>query len=234
MCDCVIRRVERASKSPRARDRTLFRSKHPNARSISYKRDRMRNLAACWYTCPLRVLLLKRSTVMRKARRPQLSRYVLRACCCEKAACVAGVVANRSLNPSWLPPAARNGPKQSAQIPSPYSLHPCSGPRFPNLPPSPPPLSPPLIPILLWPSIATTSTSDVQALEQVSVSTPRDLVRLGAFPDVLVGAVRERLGEERFASMADRVTAGAVERWRREGDRLLEQRPWLELWVHEG
>lgn len=73
-----------------------------------------------------------------------------------------------------------------------------------------------------------------QALEEVSVSTPRDLVRLGAFPDVLVGAVRDRLGAERFAPLAGRITAEAVEAWRRKGDRLLEQRPWLELWVHEG
>lgn len=73
-----------------------------------------------------------------------------------------------------------------------------------------------------------------QALEQVSVSTPRDLVRLGAFPDVLVGAVRERLGAERFTPLEGRITATAVESWRAKGDRLLEQRPWLELWVHEG
>lgn len=74
----------------------------------------------------------------------------------------------------------------------------------------------------------------MQALEEVSVSTPRDLVRLGAFPDVLVGAVRARLGAERFAPLAGRITAEAVDAWRRKGDRLLEKRPWLELWVHGG
>lgn len=73
-----------------------------------------------------------------------------------------------------------------------------------------------------------------QALEEVSVSTPRDLVRMGAFPDVLVGAVRDRVGAERFAPLAGLITAEAVEAWRRKGDRLLEQRPWLELWVHQG
>lgn len=83
-------------------------------------------------------------------------------------------------------------------------------------------------------SDATTTTTTMQALEQVSVSTPRDLVRLGAFPDVLVGAVRDRLGAEAFAPLAGRITAGAVDKWRRKGDRLLEQRPWLELWVHGG
>eukprot|EP00903_Cladosiphon_okamuranus_P006930 g6745.t1 len=72
----------------------------------------------------------------------------------------------------------------------------------------------------------------VEALEQVSVSTPRDLVRLGAFPDVLVGAVRDQLGAELFAPLAGRITADAVDSWRRKGDCLLEQRPWLELWVH--
>lgn len=77
-------------------------------------------------------------------------------------------------------------------------------------------------------------STTTQALEEVSVSTPRDLVRLGAFPDVLVGAVRDRLGAERFAPLAGRITAEAVDAWRRKGDRLLEQRPWLELWVHGG
>lgn len=81
--------------------------------------------------------------------------------------------------------------------------------------------------------IFPTSTSR-QALEEVSVTTPRDLVRMAAFPDVLVGAVRDRLGGERFAPLAGRITAEAVELWRRKGDRLLEQRPWLELWVHGG
>ncbi|CAM9502684.1 unnamed protein product [Ectocarpus sp. 6 AP-2014] len=74
----------------------------------------------------------------------------------------------------------------------------------------------------------------IEALEEVSVSTPRDLVRMGAFPDVLVGAVRDKVGAERFAPLAGLVTAEAVETWRRKGDRLLEQRPWLELWVHQG
>lgn len=73
-----------------------------------------------------------------------------------------------------------------------------------------------------------------QALEKVAVSTPRDLVRLGAFPDVLIGAVKDQLGTEHFAPLESRITTQAVEEWRREGDRLLEQRPWLELWVHEG
>lgn len=68
----------------------------------------------------------------------------------------------------------------------------------------------------------------------MSVSTPRDLVRLGAFPDVLVGAVRDHLGAERFAPLEGRITATAVKSWQRKGDHLLEQRPWLELWVHEG
>ncbi|CAM9325703.1 unnamed protein product [Ectocarpus sp. 8 AP-2014] len=74
----------------------------------------------------------------------------------------------------------------------------------------------------------------IEALEEVSVSTPRDLVRMGAFPDVLVGAVRDKVGAERFAPLAGLITAEAVETWRRKGDRLLEQRPWLELWVHQG
>ncbi|CAM9892219.1 unnamed protein product [Ectocarpus fasciculatus] len=74
----------------------------------------------------------------------------------------------------------------------------------------------------------------IEALEEVSVSTPRDLVRMGAFPDVLVGAVRDKVGAERFAPLAGLITAEAVEAWRRKGDRLLEQRPWLELWVHQG
>ncbi|CAN0501476.1 unnamed protein product [Ectocarpus sp. 8 AP-2014] len=73
----------------------------------------------------------------------------------------------------------------------------------------------------------------IEALEEVSVSTPRDLVRMGAFPDVLVGAVRDKVGAERFAPLAGLITAEAVETWRRKGDRLLEQRPWLELWVHQ-
>ncbi|CAB1121007.1 unnamed protein product [Ectocarpus sp. CCAP 1310/34] len=74
----------------------------------------------------------------------------------------------------------------------------------------------------------------IEALEEVSVSTPRDLVRMGAFPDVLVGAVRDKVGAERFAPLAGLITTEAVEAWRRKGDRLLEQRPWLELWVHQG
>lgn len=68
----------------------------------------------------------------------------------------------------------------------------------------------------------------------MAVSTPRDLVRLGSFPDVLVGAVRDRMGAERFATLENCITVETVEAWRRKGDRLLEQRPWLELWVHEG
>lgn len=73
-----------------------------------------------------------------------------------------------------------------------------------------------------------------QALEEVAVSTPRDLVRLGAFPDVLVGAVKDKVGAERWGPLEGRVTCAAVDAWRRKGDELLEQRPWLELWVHEG
>lgn len=77
------------------------------------------------------------------------------------------------------------------------------------------------------------STCCIKALEEVAVSTPRDLVRLGAFPDVLVSTVRDQVGVERFAGLESRITPQAVEAWRRKGDRLLEKRPWLELWVHE-
>lgn len=79
-----------------------------------------------------------------------------------------------------------------------------------------------------------TSFLPPQALEEVAVSTPRDLVRLGAFPDVLVGAVRDKVGAERWGPLEGRVTCAAVDAWRRKGDEMLEQRPWLELWVHQG
>lgn len=73
-----------------------------------------------------------------------------------------------------------------------------------------------------------------QALEETGASTPRDLVRLGGFPDVLIGAVRDRVGAERFAKLAGRMTISAVAQWRAKGQRVLEKRPWLERWVHDG
>lgn len=72
-----------------------------------------------------------------------------------------------------------------------------------------------------------------QALEEVSVATPRDLVRLGGFPDVLLEAVRDKLGPERFATLEDKITTKAIADWRVNGERVIERRPWLELWISQ-
>ncbi|CAM9177944.1 unnamed protein product [Sphacelaria rigidula] len=73
----------------------------------------------------------------------------------------------------------------------------------------------------------------VEALEEVSVATPRDLVRLGGFPDVLLEAVRDKLGPERFATLEDKITTKAIADWRVNGERVIERRPWLELWISQ-
>lgn len=67
----------------------------------------------------------------------------------------------------------------------------------------------------------------------MSVATPRDLVRLGAFPDILIEALRDKLGAERFALLEAKITPQTIAEWRGNGDRVIEQRPWLELWVSE-
>lgn len=91
-----------------------------------------------------------------------------------------------------------------------------------------------LLLLLRYPDSPVRRDCATQALEEVAVSTPRDLVRLGAFPDALVEAVKDRIGAERFAPLARVITTEAVIHWRKRGDKLLEQRPWLELWVHQG
>ncbi|CAM9856278.1 unnamed protein product [Discosporangium mesarthrocarpum] len=73
----------------------------------------------------------------------------------------------------------------------------------------------------------------MEALEVAKISTPRDLVRLARIPDVFVGALRAALGPEAFQAVADKVSAEEVVQWRGKAQKLLSERPWLELWVHE-
>lgn len=73
-----------------------------------------------------------------------------------------------------------------------------------------------------------------QALEEVSVSTPRDVARMAAFPDVLIKAVADTVGSERFVSLAARMTVAKVSDWKKKADRAIVRRPWLNLWVHDG
>jgi hypothetical protein len=71
----------------------------------------------------------------------------------------------------------------------------------------------------------------LQALSDTRCSTPRDVVTMSRFPDVMVSCLRQQLGEGRWASLEALITQEAVSGWFRGAQKMLASTPWLDMWV---